>query len=120
VNKAVTNAILQSGVQVFSEWTVIDWKTLENDDAKLMIKSITIEKEEEKKKLTCDVLFNFYEKTIDLNAHLSKGREYIILLISNSFSITFKIAFNGYRKFNFSYRPVFIVGSYFNTVLNLK
>ncbi|XP_012061304.1 PREDICTED: cilia- and flagella-associated protein 61-like [Atta cephalotes] len=78
VNKAVTNAILQSGVQVFSEWTVIDWKTLENDDAKLMIKSITIEKEEEKKKLTCDVLFNFYEKTIDLNAYLTFCRAGLI------------------------------------------
>ena len=70
----MTNAILQSGVKVFSEWTVINWETLmENDDAKLMIKSITIEKEEKKKKLTCDVLFNFYEKTIDSNAFLGKG-----------------------------------------------
>ncbi|XP_018339954.1 PREDICTED: cilia- and flagella-associated protein 61-like isoform X2 [Trachymyrmex septentrionalis] len=79
VNKVVTNAILQSGVKVFSEWTVINWETLmENDDAKLMIKSITIEKEEKKKKLTCDVLFNFYEKTIDSNAFLAFCRAGLI------------------------------------------
>lgn len=69
----VTNAILQSGVQVFSEWTMIDWTLMENDDAKFMIESITIEKEGKKKKLTCDALFNFYKKTIDLNAFLGKG-----------------------------------------------
>ncbi|EGI63337.1 Uncharacterized protein C20orf26-like protein [Acromyrmex echinatior] len=67
VNKVVTDAILRSGVQVFSEWTVIDWTLTENEqssDAKLiMIKSITIEKEEEKKKLTCDALLNLYAKT---------------------------------------------------------
>ncbi|KAG5313447.1 CFA61 protein, partial [Acromyrmex insinuator] len=55
VNKVVADAILRSGVQVFSEWTVIDWTLTENEqssDAKLiMIKSITIEKEEKKKKL---------------------------------------------------------------------
>ncbi|KYN10877.1 Uncharacterized protein C20orf26 like protein [Trachymyrmex cornetzi] len=78
VNKVVTNAILQSGVQVFSEWTVIDWTLMENDDAKIMIKSITIKKVEEKKKLTCDALFNFYEKTIDLNTFLAFCRAGLI------------------------------------------
>jgi len=79
VNKVVTNAILQSGVQVFSKWNMIDWILIQNDDANLMIESVTIEKEGETKKLICDALFNFYEKTIDLNAYLGKG--YIIHLI---------------------------------------
>ncbi|KYM93723.1 Uncharacterized protein C20orf26 like protein [Cyphomyrmex costatus] len=78
VNKEVTNAILQRGVQIFSEWTMVDWTLMENDDAKLMIENITIEKEEEKKELTCDVFFNFYEKTIDLNAFLAFCRAGLI------------------------------------------
>ncbi|XP_011691947.1 PREDICTED: LOW QUALITY PROTEIN: cilia- and flagella-associated protein 61-like [Wasmannia auropunctata] len=72
VNEMVTNAILQSGVEIFSKWNMIDWTLqIKNDDAKLMIESVTIEREGETKKLTCDVLFNFYEKTIDLNAFLA-------------------------------------------------
>lgn len=72
VDNVVTNAVSQSGVKVFSKWNMIDWALIENDDAKLMIKSVTIEKEGETKKLACDALFNFYEKTIDLNAFLGK------------------------------------------------
>ncbi|KAG5308923.1 CFA61 protein, partial [Pseudoatta argentina] len=91
VNKVVTNAILRSGVQVFSEWTVIDWTLIENEqssDAKLiMIKNITIEKEEKRERLTCDALFNFYEKTIDLNAFLAFCRAGLVFdgsLVINS------------------------------------
>ncbi|XP_071569370.1 cilia- and flagella-associated protein 61-like [Temnothorax nylanderi] len=78
VDKAVTNAILQSGIQVFPAWNMIDWALIENDDAKLMIESVTIEKEDETKKLTCNALFNFYEKTIDLNAFLAFRRAGLI------------------------------------------
>lgn len=76
VDKAVTNAILQSGVQVFSAWNIIDWTVIENDDAKLVIESIMIEKEGETKTLACDALFNFYEKTIDLNAFLGNEHRF--------------------------------------------
>jgi len=75
VNKVVTKAILQSGVQLFSKWNMIDWILIQNDDANLMIESVMIEKEGETKMLICDALFNFYEKTIDLNAFL--GKRYI-------------------------------------------
>ncbi|XP_011864945.1 PREDICTED: cilia- and flagella-associated protein 61-like [Vollenhovia emeryi] len=71
VDKAVTNAILQSGIKVFSAWSIIDWALIEKDDTKLMIESVTIEREGETKKLSCNALFNFYEKTIDLNAFLA-------------------------------------------------
>lgn len=74
VDKAVTNAILRSGALVFSEWNIIDWALIESD-AKLMIESVTIEKESKTIKLTCDALFNFYEKTIDLNAFLGNTRD---------------------------------------------
>ncbi|KAG5344972.1 CFA61 protein, partial [Acromyrmex heyeri] len=91
VNKVVTNAILRSGVQVFSEWTVIDWTLMENEQSSdanvIMIKNITIEKEEKKKRLTCDALFNFYEKTIDLNAFLAFCRAGLVFdgsLVINS------------------------------------
>lgn len=75
VDKAVTNAILRSGARVFSEWKMIDWVLIKNDDTKLMIESITIEKGDKTRKLTCDALFNFYEKTIDLNAFLGNMRD---------------------------------------------
>lgn len=65
----MTNAILRDEVQVLSEWNMIDW-ILRKDNGKLMIESIVIEKEGEIRKLVCDVLFNFYEKTINLNAFL--------------------------------------------------
>lgn len=68
VNEAVMNAILQDKVQVLCEWNMIDWVLTKNNDEKLMIESVIIEKEGERRKLICDALFNFYERTINLNA----------------------------------------------------
>jgi len=107
VDKAVTNAILQSGVQVFSAWNIIDWTVIENDDAKLVIESIMIEKEGETKTLTCDALFNFYEKTIDLNAFLGKEHRFydardIVRLIHFQYCIKLHLK-NQNRKFDFSF-----------------
>lgn len=64
------NAILQDEIQVLCEWTMIDWVLIKDDNGMSMIESITIEKEGEIKNLVCDALFNFYEKTINLNSFL--------------------------------------------------
>lgn len=64
----MTNAILRDEIQILSEWNMIDWILTKDNDGKLMIESIAIEKEGKVRKLVCDALFNFYEKTIDLNA----------------------------------------------------
>lgn len=63
----MTNAILRDEIQIFSEWSMIDWILTKDNDGKLMIESIAIEKEGKVKKLACDALFNFFEKTIDSN-----------------------------------------------------
>ncbi|XP_029157071.1 LOW QUALITY PROTEIN: cilia- and flagella-associated protein 61-like [Nylanderia fulva] len=68
VNEAVMKAILQDKVQVLCEWNMIDWVLTKDNDGKLMIDSVIIEKKGEKSKIVCDALFNFYEKTINLNA----------------------------------------------------
>ncbi|XP_020300457.1 cilia- and flagella-associated protein 61-like [Pseudomyrmex gracilis] len=68
VDIAVTNAILRSGVRIFSEWNMIDWTLKSDDNGKLMIKSVAIKKRDETKILNCDALFNFDEKTINSEA----------------------------------------------------
>ncbi|EZA59327.1 hypothetical protein X777_15972 [Ooceraea biroi] len=71
VDEAMMNAISRSGVQVLSQWDIIDCSLTENDDGKLMIESVTIEKEGETRSLVCDALFNFHEKTINLDTFLA-------------------------------------------------
>lgn len=70
VNEAVMSAILQDKIQVLCEWNIVDWVLTKDNDGKLMIESITIERKGKIRKLVCDALFNFYEKTINLNAFL--------------------------------------------------
>ncbi|XP_050449649.1 cilia- and flagella-associated protein 61-like [Cataglyphis hispanica] len=86
VHETVMNAILQDETQVLCEWTMIDWVLIKDDKGKLMIESITIEKEGEVKNLVCDALFNFYEKTINFNSFLAFSRAGLVfdgLLIIN-------------------------------------
>ncbi|KAL6419679.1 hypothetical protein ACFW04_001261 [Cataglyphis niger] len=86
VHETVMNAILQDEIQVLCEWTMIDWVLIKDDNGKLMIESITIEKEGEVKNLVCDALFNFYEKTINLNSFLAFTRAGLVfdgLLVIN-------------------------------------
>lgn len=83
------NAILRDEIQVLCEWNMIDWVLIKDDNGKLMIESITIEKEDEIKNLVCDALFNFYEKTINLNSFLG-----------NFHYSHFETAFNRYRDFS--------------------
>ncbi|XP_072759857.1 cilia- and flagella-associated protein 61 [Anoplolepis gracilipes] len=71
VNEAVMDAVLRDKVQVLCKWNMIDWVLTEDNDGKLMIESITIEKKGEIRKLVCDALFNFDKKTINSNAFLA-------------------------------------------------
>lgn len=71
------NVISQSGVKILPEWNLIDCSLAESNDKKLMIRSITIEKEGETRTLSCDALLSFHEKTINFNTFLgSKARNY--------------------------------------------
>lgn len=70
VDEAVTNAVLRSGVRVLSGWRMIDWVLTRNADGQIAIESVAIEKARETRTLVCDVLLNFYEKTINLDAFL--------------------------------------------------
>lgn len=74
VDEAVMSAILQSGVAVLSEWDMTDWTLTKSEDGKsLAIDSVTIEKKGETRTLTCDALFNFYERTIDPSMFLGNN-----------------------------------------------
>ncbi|XP_025154418.1 cilia- and flagella-associated protein 61 [Harpegnathos saltator] len=68
VDEAVTNAVLQNGVRVLSGWCMIDWSLTRRIDGQIAIENITIEKKGETRTLLCDILLNFHEKTINLNA----------------------------------------------------
>ncbi|XP_070155568.1 cilia- and flagella-associated protein 61 [Polyergus mexicanus] len=74
VNEAVMDAILRDEIRVLCEWNMIDWMLIKDNNGKLMIESITIEREGKIKKLVCDALFNFYEKTINLRTFLAFSR----------------------------------------------
>jgi len=70
------NAVLQSGVRVLSQWNIIDYSIIESRDKRLIIKSVTIEKEDEIRYLACDALFFFQKKTINLKTFLGKLYNY--------------------------------------------
>jgi hypothetical protein len=78
VNEAITNAILQSGVRVLSQWNIIDYSIIESNDKRLIIESVKIEKEGEIRYLACDAIFFFREKRINLKTFLGKLYNYII------------------------------------------
>ncbi|XP_032670970.1 cilia- and flagella-associated protein 61-like isoform X2 [Odontomachus brunneus] len=78
VDQAITNAILRSGVQILSGWYMIDWTLTQDADEQIAIKSVTIEKDGEMRTIVCDVLLNFHEKTINLDAFLAFCRAGLI------------------------------------------
>ncbi|XP_014471472.1 PREDICTED: cilia- and flagella-associated protein 61-like isoform X2 [Dinoponera quadriceps] len=78
VDEAVTNAVLRSGVRVLSGWCLVNWILTQDADGQTMIESVVIEKEGETKTLVCDVLLNFHEKTVNLDAFLAFCRAGLI------------------------------------------
>jgi len=78
VDEAIRNAMLQSGVQVFSQWNIIDYFITESKDKRIIIEHVIIEKQGETKYLACDALFFFREKTINMETFL--GKLYIIII----------------------------------------
>lgn len=72
VDEAIMNAILRSGVQILSGWCMIDWTLTQDVDEQIAIESVAIGKDGETRTMVCDVLLNFHEKTINLDAFLGE------------------------------------------------
>lgn len=73
VNTAVKNSVLENEVNILLGWNVIDWTLLDDNKDNKIIESITIRSGAKVKIVTCDFLFNFYEKEIDVNSFLGNG-----------------------------------------------
>lgn len=78
------DAISRSGVRILSGWNMTDWTLTMTANGKFMIDSVTVKKRGVTRTLTCDVLFNFHEKTLNPKTFLGEQLRHLTLFDSIS------------------------------------
>lgn len=69
----VMHSISRSRVEMLVGWELIEWN-LKSDDQKV-IESIVVRSKGERKKIECDALVNFNEKTINMKIFLGEHHD---------------------------------------------